>query len=337
MNYIVSSFLLTVIFLNTGIAQPNLTIWRMFSDGHDAHTTAPDFYSCGSAYYFVAEKDGDVLSSTWSIKNEGTSQLTIELPLTFKTDYPQNFKITLQPDKSSLAPGEETHFEIEFTESATHGKSFLTVNSNDPSKNSCGLLIDGGTATNCICVCNAAGLIEELCPTAPGNRASFIPVFDGQCSSGGLVEGDPCQAISISDPCNCDNLVTISGVQYYRDTLTIMSTSTPNHFITALQSMSADTSFHFINGTAVTAADLPLDLGASIGGITKYPFLRLPETGVSIMIDGVPFRSAACPSISTCHAAPIPTLSQWSIMILSLLLMLFSIVTVRQQIFALNK
>jgi len=64
-------------------------------------------------------------------------------------------------------------------------------------------------------------------------------------------------------------------------------------------------------------------------GMYSMVFYRRPGTGVSIEVEDVSFESEPCPTVADCN--PIPTLSQWGLIILGLCLSIFGIVAVRHK------
>ena len=234
--FICIGFLLASIVVS---AQPQLTLWRV-QDGHnqtDSHDDGheAEFYDCGSYYFFVS--DG-VATSTWSIKNEGSSDLILQLPLGFDPTSATSMEISQQPDKAVLAPGEETIFEIKYDFYGVHGDFFLDINSNDPDHANCGLLV-GGNVLDCTCYCTPSGIASSLgfCSKAIG-AAAGIPLFNTPCDppSGAFrQQGGNCQPISIADPCSCDNTITTSGgLLLFRDTLSVSTTGGTELFLSLI-------------------------------------------------------------------------------------------------------
>ncbi|MEL6124087.1 MAG: hypothetical protein AAFR14_10225, partial [Bacteroidota bacterium] len=138
-------------------AQPDLTLWRVFEEAHDhdsdaGHHTPPELYERGAYYFFVSD---DKAESLWSIKNEGDQNLTIDLPLVFDPSPATSMRISGQPDKAILAPGEETIFKIEYDFYSVHGDVYLDIQSDDPDGDY-GLLVGGNFAT-CTCICTNSG------------------------------------------------------------------------------------------------------------------------------------------------------------------------------------
>jgi len=306
-------------------AQPDLTLWRVFENhdhtSGDNHQQEPELYECGSYYFFVS--DG-VEESIWSIKNEGSSNLEIQLPLRFDPNAATSMEISQQPDKSVLAPGEETLFKIKYDFYGVHGDFFLDIESNDVANSTCGLLV-GGNVLDCTCYC-VEGMTESIgiCDKGDFGTTGGIPLMATPCSS----VGESCQPISISDPCSCDNTITSGGGQLlYRDTLSIMTIAN-----TVLMLTENRGGFLDMNGTLV-ADGTPLTQ-ANADGIVKHIFYRLPSEGVDITVNGVVFNSSSvCPDAAACNpdSASIPTMGEWGLISLALMFLILSIVGIKVQ------
>lgn len=318
-------------------AQPELTLWRV-QDGHnqsDNHNDGheAELYECGSYYFFVS--DG-VETSSWSIKNEGASDLVLQLPLGFDPTSATSMEISQQPDKAVLAPGEETIFKIKYDFYGIHGDVFLDINSNDPDHANCGLLV-GGNVLACTCYCTPSGIAESLgfCTKVSSatevGAAAGIPLFDQPCDPPSVdrrEEGGSCQPISIADPCSCDNTITTpGGMLLFRDTLSVSTTGGTELFLTA-------NTLGFLDANGV-----PVSTGTSLGtadnttNILTYVFYRVSGEGVDIRVSGVPFMSTlGCPDASTCAPDPVeivPTMGEWTLIMLGLIMLIFSVLGVK--------
>ena len=302
-------------------AQPQLTLWRVVSADHNdnSNTHASELYECGSYYFFVSDGKKE---STWSIKNEGNAALELNLPLTFDPSAATSMTISQQPDRASIAPGEEALFKIDYDFYGIHGDVFLDIVSNDPTHAECGLLV-GGNVLSCTCYCTPSGtqslgVCSKSDLTSAVGAIAGIPISENPCSA----ENVSCTPISILDPCNCNNAITTPGGQFlYRDTLSIQSTPF------ASMSLSANISgFKDVNGTDI-APGTNIGFGDAVTGIVKYVFYRPENEGVNIRVNGIAFLSSPCPSASLCApATTVPTMGQWGLISLFLLLMILSVV-----------
>lgn len=332
-------------------AQPKMTLWRVQNDhnlnNQSAISHEAEEYACGAYYFFVS--DG-VAESTWSIKNEGTSNLELRLPLGFDPNSATSMEINLQPSKAILAPGEETHFKIQYDFYGVHGDFFLDIESNDPVNGSCGLLV-GGNVLACTCYCVPQSVVEldltssdvsgvqqnrGICSKTIG-AAAGIPLSDMPCdpvvtavNTTGIgpaaAVGDACNPITIADPCSCDNTITVGGQLLYRDTLTV--TTTPGSTLTL-----SDNDLGFLDNTGS-----PIMAGTTLGvgdatGVVAFVFYRNPGEGLNIRVNGLPFITAnICPDANLCDtmvADPIPTMGQWTLVCLALFILIFSVVAIR--------
>ncbi len=261
----------------------------------------------------------NVIESTWSLKNEGDENLIIQLPLTFRESPSTSITISKQPEKSILKPGEETHFRVQYDFNAIHGDKFLEIECNDPNYKNCGILM-GGNITSCMCICNSNNLTQSTgggCGNLVGTSIGIV-LNNAMCPG----EGVACNPISISDPCDCANSIITSGVFLFRDTLKVNTIPGAAMTVTANNGGFMDNTNTLITG--------PIG-NADGSGLFTYVFYRPPSTVADIIINGTPFVSpAACPAESTCTAA-VPTLSQWSLIILFLIMLVVGIVTIQSK------
>ncbi len=326
-------------------AQPSATLWRIIGEDHESNP--PEFYECGEFYYFVGSEE--TVQTHWSIRNDGDETLVLALPLTLTAESSDHFSIIGQPTTASLAPSEEAHFSLQYARSEVDGQAYLTIDSNDPNHSECGLLLDGGDVSICFldvplakndiakdlqeeycpeeciqCICRQ-GKLEEICLNfwqANGIRASGIIQNFGPCPIGDIEMGMDfdCEAIKISDPCLCENLITnAAGTQIFRDTLKV--TGAPG--INLILSMNTS-SFLDINENPIMAG---MFLGViPPNGIFQYVFYRQPGDVVNISVNGESFVSETCLEVIDC--AIIPTMPQWALIVFSLILLSLGVVRI---------
>lgn len=297
-----------------------MTIWHITSLDNLTGDHSAELYDCGSYYFFLSNTTAE---STWSIKNEGNEPLLLDLPLVFNDPDFQRIQIIQQPAESTLLPGEETLFKIKYENSGPHGDVFLKFLSNDPEASGCGMLI-GGNATTEMCVCRdgQAQTLGDCISSCPPGFASGILLNYGICAE----EGVSCAPLEIMDPCNCENLVNIGNGQYlFRDKLSIKAAPDKTYFLTENTS-----GFRRMDGMPVMLPMGPIGLFTTDqNGEASIMFYRLPGEAVDIRIDGERFQSAACPSMDAC-LKPIPSMSEWSLIILALLLIITSVTFIIQ-------
>ncbi|MEE9372878.1 MAG: IPTL-CTERM sorting domain-containing protein [Saprospiraceae bacterium] len=131
---------------------------------------------------------------------------------------------------------------------------------------------------------------------------------------------------SISDPCSCVNIVKANNSFGYlfRDTLILNSSGNVNWKL-----LSNDNPNGFVNVTGIPIAT-PLFFGSSNTGVTiKYVFYRFPDeqTRISFANQGNFLSNGVC--ASTCTIATVPTLSHWSLIVLTILVMIFGMVAMK--------
>lgn len=340
----------------------DLTIWRLYGDhsdthGHDNESSAV-LVDCGGGYN-LAGQDGETVVGLWSLKNEGDQTLNLDLPLSFTDGSSSTLTISSQPASASLAPGEETHFEISYATTNETNYGFLNITSNDADSPNCGFWIEAGrfvevclsvvienptftestakgAASNakeldcsapCVrCAC-VNGMIEQQCDERgimwilglDGEPIPSSTIFLGDlgqsCADLGLIIGEQCNPISISDPCLCENVVTNDlGDEVFRDTLEVETQATTPFFMT---NNGDSGSFTTLAGADVTDIVL-MDADPMKSGI-QHVFYRYPGTTTSVSINGVPFTAPeACLELTECE--DIPTMGEWALMVLMLLL-----------------
>ncbi len=128
---------------------------------------------------------------------------------------------------------------------------------------------------------------------------------------------DACASINISDPCNC--LSFDQSTDLFTDTL-IISGLNKNTSVTLDFNNSGfrDEAGELFNpGTQFVDDDG--------NGHIVIPFFRSEGEAVDISIDEFVFTSVSCPGFESCLAQSIPTLSEWSLIWLALLLLIFSV------------
>lgn len=344
----ISSSTIFLFFTLSLFCQPDLTLWRVDGSAPHDHVSA-EFYACGSQYYAVGEGPDVESISSWSIGNDGDAELVFELPLRFE-GASERFTVVEQPTTNTLQPGEEVFFEIRYEQIEIDAFAFLVLNSNDPTEQNCSYAFDGGSIGD--------PDIPPLCVCDGNNEVVIIDIFGegivgGIFIGGGLsdidcpAEGTPCQPISLDDPTDCSQLITTpEGVDLFRDVLTITSIpNAPPIFVLTANNNSdgfldmdgnpyASPTFFVVEGFG--AADESVNFVQSLTmvapGVFELPFYRAPGSTVDIALSGTPFMSdSAAPTLESCQASAIPTVSEWGVMILALILLLFGIVLIRNR------
>lgn len=148
-----------------------------------------------------------------------------------------------------------------------------------------------------------------------------------------------CPTLDAADPCSCNpnNVTDANGiVQYWYDELTI--TGTPDDTIRLVQNI---TPLGFLKPTPSTGSETPFSNNEVLGvirmsGVLVIPYYKKVGSDINITFDddnnpmtaGTAFTEVCNVDPASCLvAAPIPTLSQWSVFILGLLLLIVSTVT----------
>jgi hypothetical protein len=306
---------------NIVFGQPQMTIWKLDSQhhnhDHEDPIDPPELYTCGSYYFFYS---ADPITSDWSIKNEGDEDLILELPLTLSIPDQYRISITQQPSTNVVPPGQEVFFQLQYENLEGHRNVFLPFRSNDVDNNGCGILVGGNASSPCQCQCNGMNMQESInCELTCTDGTIQLIISDGPCP----VEEGVCNPISISDPCGCDNTIMVQNQLLFRDTLVVE----------ALAGIPVNIIQNNMGGM-VDVNNMPLMNGLYIGlvpvsGVLKYVFYRRPGTSVDIFVNGTPFMSEApCPSQESCLAS-IPTLSEWGMFILGLMVAIMGLLVLR--------
>ena len=157
-------------------------------------------------------------------------------------------------------------------------------------------------------------------------------------SANELMFGDPC---SCTDPRNCD----INGVTYFHDTLTVTPTGAGASGLT-IQAVAGATNFFtavpcFGGGASPTliAAGTTIPETAVGSGVYKIEFWRpsgviptlsVMESGVITAVPANTFQPV-CTTEACNPSAPIPTMSQWGLMIFGLMLLNLSIFLIQRR------
>ena len=280
-----------------------------------------------------------VKEDTWTITNNGNEALTLQLPLTFSANSSPNLMITSQP-QAILSAGESTTFTTSYAYSfGSNDLGYIAINTAGGTDNDCGFLLRGmiETVSLCQCYCTDNNELAEICTFELDGFLAGISIDEGIC------ESDPtdvsCGSIQLVTSCDCSNTMTTDNLDLYADTMKIIGL--PGTDILVSDNIDSD-EFSFLN---VNGA--PVRRGTKLGqinsrGYVDIPIFRRPETSINIKLNGVGFISdAACPLIEDClspggdavipeaNMQTIPTLSEWSIFLLGLILMIISIVALR--------
>ena len=181
-------FIAGLLFCNLSlVAQPEISLWRVTADhSHDSESGAVEEYNCGTNYYLVHGAPDKELH--FSIRNDGDATLELQLPLTMAM-MGSPFLTISQPDQGSLAPGEETHFSVTYTNNGKYvpnQRSGFTIMSNDVSDRMCGLLINVGNVQDLyVCVCEDGVLTDVDQGFFPGIGLNPNQVYlhEGMCDS----------------------------------------------------------------------------------------------------------------------------------------------------------
>ncbi len=188
-----------------------------------------------------------------------------------------------------------------------------------------------------------ASLQIELCDTGiyyivvDGNTISdegqfSLTITNIQMSGSCIMSFTSLRDLHFDDPCDCDQLVELDGTYYFKDTLQV--TTTPGQVLTFVQ---AGSSGFYISPGMIMPDATPFIETPNNSGIYILEFFK--ESGVqavgSVSLAGnqsVQIDSDALPICDhTICPAFIPTLSQWSIIILGLSMMIAFVVAIYQK------
>lgn len=316
-------------------SQAKLTLYRVQSESNNDISEA---FSCGSHFTQVVLPVNEYSTTQWRIKNEGNAPLQLDSAPEITGLHSTSFEI-IGSVSGPVAPGNFITFGIRFHYTDfTQKSAFLNISSNDPANPSCGLLLQGvvGNPSICYCFCNEEQELDENCPWESTGFKSGLSVTETGCEG---ADDNICKKnLSITTLCSCADLTTSGSTGLYADTLTISAGAERRIFIT-FNSTSAASSFLDKNGKSITAGTL---LGQTDkNGTLKFPFFRKASTKVDIKVNGIAFVSPdSCPDINDCTEpssdvnttaiSTIPTLSEWSIILLGLLLFITSAVSIKQ-------
>ena len=297
---------------------------------------------CGSNYttllpYEDLSNQVIIKEDTWILSNEGSETLQIQLPLSFDPSSPNYLAVSEQP-QGILAPGESTNFTTTYEYKPGNDQhGFLPIISNSTVNAECGIMLGGmvETVSLCICHCTDNNILEEICPFGIEGFFGGVNVAKDLCDN--QPTDSPCTNLTLLGSCTCDDYISLKDEDLFIDTLRMMGIPGTDIILTG-NTVSED--YSFLNVNAVNyRVGTKLGTTDNIGNL-DIPILRRPNTAIKIMVNGVNYTSQAlCPDISDCveeeefipgtPGHPVPTLSEWSLYILSLLILIFSLVKLR--------
>ena len=284
-----------------------------------------------------------VKEDTWTITNVGNESLTLQLPLTLSVGSSPNLSITSQP-QSILRPGDVTTFTTSYLYSfGSNDIGFIAINTGGSPEDNCGFLLRGmiETVSLCQCYCADNNQLTEVCTFELDGFLGGINLDEDIC------ESDPtdvsCNSIQLVTECDCSNTINTETLSLYADTMRITGLAGTNIMLS--DNVDSD-EFSFLNRNGA-----PFRTGSFLGqinssGYIDIPMFRRPETSINIMLNGVRFTSnTSCPLIEDCpddggdaaipagNLETIPTLSEWSIFLLGLILINIGVVMLHSQVF----
>ena len=338
---LVGLLILIILICNDSLAQGSLAITV------DQSNRRPISIPCGGYYTsLLAHVDFNngisVKEDTWTITNVGNESLTIQLPLTFSAGSSPNLSITSQP-QSILRPGDVTTFTTSYVYSfGSNDLGFIDIDTGGSPDDNCGFLLRGmiETVSLCQCYCSDNNELVEVCTFELDGFLGGISIDDNICESD--PEDISCNSIQLVTECDCSNTINTETLSLFADTMRI--TGLPGTNI--LLSDNVDSDQHsFLNRNGA-----PFRRGSFLGqintsGYVDIPMFRRPETSINIMLNGVKFTSnTSCPLIEDCpddggdavipagNMETIPTLSEWSIFLLGIILTIIGLVALRSPI-----
>ena len=336
---IVSGILLSLHLCAYLSAQGQLSISHITASGGNEDVI------CGSNYTTILPfKDLDqqnvLKQDTWILRNDGDEPIQLIVPLAFESTAPNYLYVSSQP-QSILDPGASTSFTTTYEYKYGNDQyGFLPITTIGTENQDCGILYGGTveTVSLCYCHCSSNNTLQKICPFGIEGFFGGVNVDKELCNDSN--NDTPCNSFSLLGSCSCEDYRSINNNDLFIDTLVVNGVPQTDMILTS-NNNSADHSFLNING-------LPLRIGANLGttdntGRLYIPIYRRPNTSVNIMVNGVTYVSGTlCPDLSDCveeeefappvTGQPVPTLSEWSMILLSLLILIISLVAFKSPI-----
>ncbi len=176
-----------------------------------------------------------------------------------------------------------------------------------------------------------------LTATAASYGDYMVTMTDGNgCMAMSMVtveeQEEDCIDITIVDPCSCDDPLNIhppgGEVELFHDVLTV-TTGVIGQLVT-LQSGDAN----FVDSDGIQVPD-DVEFTEGPPGVYTYSFYRPPATAFTVTVNagGIMemFTSELCLDADECGIIPIPTMSEWGLIILSMLMMIGALLYIRQR------
>ena len=191
----------------------------------------------------------------------------------------------------------------------------------------------------CKCYCGSTNVIEEKCPFGLTGYFGGINLDESVCENGN--EGSPCTSITLLGDCSCLDYLSIDSMDLFIDTLSVFGLEGTEIVLT--ENINDDQySFQNSNGQ-------PIKEGTHLGkmpasGQLLYTIYRRPNTAINIKLNGVTYISPTlCPTLLSCAEEeeivapdpdpdPIPTLSEWSIILLSLWITIVGLIGIKAEL-----
>ncbi|MEM6316581.1 MAG: IPTL-CTERM sorting domain-containing protein [Bacteroidota bacterium] len=288
----IKSLILLFTLFSVGIvsltAQANLTVWHVGQAGHGStHNHGfSNLWPCGYEYYIIHTGTQSSRDFTMSIKNEGDATLNLTLPLTLSAGSHSDLTILSQPTKSSLAPNEETHFQVSYNAPATYNDADATVviQSDDPNNPVCNIFFDVGVFTG---GGGSSSTIPTLsCDNTPisyGSTNNLGTVSLGSCTQGPItktftIRNPNSNSITLSSGCGNADIVSIDQIATDPTFTDFTVTSQPSSTIVANGSTTFTISF---NPTAVGTKNALLCFGYINSGGTSGAGLNINLSGMA--------------------------------------------------------
>ncbi len=173
---------ITSIFLFISHSSAQITIWKIDTENkhgmHHIHVEDNDndeesiLYPCGTSYYSELHDEETSHTSFWSVKNEGSSTISITDPLWLSGGI-DRFTLKANYEAFELIPGEEFHFEVTY-----NGLSGSQAQVNIQSTfGLCSLIIDGGTSDS-LCDISWSGPTTGLWDVGANWDLNRVPIDD---------------------------------------------------------------------------------------------------------------------------------------------------------------
>ena len=216
------------------------------------------------------------------------------------------------------------------------GTDTLEVNSTDLVNGSQGYEIDllGLTGTIKIAPNHELQIIVKFIASSYSNQSDQLVISSNDLISPSCefsFEVGIALNFDIADPCSCDNIISATNAFGYLFRDTLLLTTSGGMLTWNLVANNNLNGFVDMTGSPIMP---PLNFGTTNGDTIRYVFYRFPNEVVNIDLNAGNFTSTgSCAGTCVIPTTPsIPTLSQWGIIILFIILMCIGVVGIQSKI-----